>query len=99
MGARDRGELVIEYAGERKQIVALVFQRRAHRPDPARIVRLAPFHLGYDEIEHLVANVQARAGQCQDIVGELSGECSDVAGQRMRSRFGLAGERAPFDKV
>ena len=57
MSVRDRGQLVIEHAGARKQIVALVFQRRAHRPDAARIVRFAPFHLGDNEIEHLVANV------------------------------------------
>ena len=97
MGARDRGQLVVEYAGERKQIGALIFQSRAHRPDAARIAHLAPFHLGDDEIEHLVANVQAGTGQRQDIVGESGGKRSDVAGQRMRSR--LAGERDPVGKV
>lgn len=69
MDVCDRGELVGLHADKRKQIVALVFQGCAHRPDTAKIVRLVPLHLG-DEIEHRFANVQARTGQRQDIVGE-----------------------------
>ena len=60
MDACDRGELVALHAGERKQIVALVFQGCAHRPDTAkivRIVRIVLLHLGDDEIEHRFANV------------------------------------------
>ena len=57
MDACDRGELVALHAGERKQIVALVFQGCAHRPDTAKIVRIVLLHLGDDEIEHRFANV------------------------------------------
>ncbi|MGF6367567.1 hypothetical protein OKW40_000317 [Paraburkholderia sp. RAU6.4a] len=38
---RDRGELLIEHAGEREQVIALVLQRDAHRADAARIQRFA----------------------------------------------------------
>jgi len=99
VGARDHRQLVVEDAGEREQIIALVLQRRAHRPDAARIIHLAPFHLGDDEIEHLFSDVQARTGQRQDVVGEPGGERSNVASQRLRRRFGLQGERGPVGKV
>jgi len=95
----DRGQLVVEHAGEREQVIALILQRDAYRSDATRIDMLAPAKLCDDEIEHFVANVQTRTGQRQDVVGEPGGERPNVAGQRMRSLFGLAGERDPVGKV
>lgn len=60
---------------------------------------LAPAKLCDDEIENLVANVQAGTGQRQDVVGEPGGERPNVASQRMRSCFGLPGERDPVGEV
>ena len=99
MGARDCSQLVVEHAGEREQVVALILQRDAYRADATRIDRFAPAKLCDDEIENLVADVQAWTGQREDVVGEPSDECSDVDGQGMRSLFGLPGERDPISKV
>jgi len=99
VGARDRGQFVVDYAGEREQVVALVLQRDAYRADATGIDRLAPGKLGDDEIKNFLANVQARAGQRQDVVGEPGGERSDVASQSVRTSFGLQGERDPVGKV
>ena len=96
---RDRGQLVVEPACKREQIVALILQRDAYRADATRIDMLAPAKLCDDEIENLVANVQAGTGQRQDVVGEPGGERPDVAGQGMRPLFGLPGERDPVGKV
>ena len=99
MGACDRCELVVEPACEPEQVVALVFQRNTYWADVTRIDRFAPTKLCDNEIEHLITNVQVWAGQEQDVVGESGGKRSDIAGQRLRSRFGLPGERDPFGKV
>ena len=99
MGARERGQLVIQYAGEGKQIVALVLQRNGHRADATRIVGLAPAKLGDDEVKQIFSDLKPGTGQRQDVVGEPCRERLDVAGKRMRCCFGLQGERDPDGKV
>ena len=53
VNACDRRQLVVEYTGEREQVVALVLQRNAHRPNAAAIVGRAPAKLGDDEVEQI----------------------------------------------
>src|SRR5476649_2199724 len=91
MDARDRGELVVEHAGEREQVVALILQRHANRADASRIIRLAPLHLGGDKVEQVLSNLQARTGQRQNVVAQPCGERPDVAGKCMRACLGMAG--------
>ena len=89
MSACDRSQLVVEHAGEREQVVALVLQRDAYWADATRIGKLPPTELYGDEIENFITNFQVRTGQGQNIVGEPGDERSDVAGKRMRCCFGL----------
>src|SRR5471032_2402333 len=99
MDARDRGQLVVEHAGEREQVVALILQRHAYRADASRIIRLAPLHLGGDKIEQVLSNLQARTGQRQNVVAQPCGERPDVAGKCMRACLGMAGKCEPVGNV
>ena|GEM_PF-5646836 len=99
MDARDRGQLVVERAGEREQLVALILQRHAYRADASRIIRAAPLHLGGDKVELVLSNLQARTGQRQNVVAQPCGERPDVTGKCMRACLGMAGKCEPVGNV
>ena len=92
VGARDRGQLAIEHAGEGEQVVALVLQRDPHRADVSCIPGLALRQLLDDEVEQLSPRGKRRSGQGENVVAQPLNKRSDVAGQRMYLGLGLPGQ-------
>jgi hypothetical protein len=90
MGSRDVGQLLIEHAGERQQVVALVLQCDAQRANAPHIFGFALCQFLNDKVEQLLPRGQRRAGQCQDVMAQPLGERSDVARQPIRLGLGLS---------
>ncbi len=81
MGARDRGQLVVEHAGEGEQLVALVLQRDADRADAPWVLGLVGREFLDDKVEQLPPRRQDWSGQGQNVMAQPLGERSDIAGE------------------
>jgi len=81
VGLRDRGQLVVEHAGEGEQVVALVLQGDADQADAPWILGLASCQLLDDEVEQLPPRCQVRAGQGQNVMAQPLYKRSDIAGE------------------